>query len=195
MPEKWGFGVALQARTKSVRKSVFGYLGWGRLKLRIANTPILGIQNSFASRFGAEVCALGTPRQNPTFLRITQCKHPHTRYPKTRFLAHGVQRYGCLGRQPRTHNMFFGIVCFKRYHFRYLKTPLLAHSVQRYGCLGRHPRTHTIFIGTVRFKYYRFRSPNIPFLAHSAQRYGCLGRHPQNTHHIFWYAAFQTPPV
>ena len=84
----------------------------------------------------------GVAPQPPIFLRIAQCKHPPTRYPKTPFLVHSVQWYGCLGRHPRTQTIFFGIVQSKHLHPRYPKTPLLAYGVQRYGCFGRHPRTN-----------------------------------------------------
>ena len=77
-----------------------------------------------------------------TILFGTVCfKHYHFRYPKTRFLAHGVQRYGCLGRHPRTHTIFSGIVQFKDTHPGDPKTLFLAHGAEWFWWLGRHPRT------------------------------------------------------
>ena len=112
-------------------------------------------------------------------------RHPHTRYPKTPFLVHGVQRYGCLGRHPRTQSMIFGTVQFKHHHPRYPKTPLLVYDVQ--GCVrsGCHPRTQTIVFGIVHCKHLHPRYSKTPFLAHGVQRYRCLGRHPK-TQTIFF---------
>ena len=69
---------------------------------------------------------------------IVRFKHHHFRYPKTPFLALGVQRYACLERHPRTHLIFSGSVQFKDTPCRDPKTPFLAQGVQRYGWLGRH---------------------------------------------------------
>ena len=108
--------------TTSARQTGFGYLGSGRLKLCIPDTPTRYQQNlfladlvqsygrlerhpknptflviahfkhphmvseqHFAGRFSAEVCVLGALCQKATFFRIVQCKHPHTRCPKTPF--------------------------------------------------------------------------------------------------------------
>ena len=56
------------------------------------------------------------------FFGVLRFKHPHPRYPKTPFLAHGAQRCGWLECHPRTHTIFFGIVRFKHTHPRYPKT-------------------------------------------------------------------------
>ena len=72
------------------------------LALCISNTHILVIQKHL---FWPRVCrGMGvwgaTPEPKHYFLSIVEFKHPHPRYPKTLLLAHGVQRYGCLGRHP-----------------------------------------------------------------------------------------------
>ena len=40
------------------------------------------------------------PQQHPVILCIAHSKHTHPRSPKTRFLACGMQRYGCTERHP-----------------------------------------------------------------------------------------------
>ena len=57
-----------------------------------------------------------TPERKQFFYRIVHFKHHHPRYPKTPFLAHGVQGYGCLGCHPRTQTIFSGIDHFKHPH-------------------------------------------------------------------------------
>ena len=105
-----------------------------------ANTPTLGVQKHF---FWPMVCRCmgvwGATPKTKQFSSIVHYKHPHPRYSKTPFLAHGVQRYGRLGCHPRTQTLFFGM--FKHHHPRYPKTPFLAYGVPWYGCLERHPRT------------------------------------------------------
>ena len=49
------------------------------------------------------------PRQTQVFFCIAHCEHTHPRYPKTAFLAHGVQRYVCTERQPRNPQHFFAL--------------------------------------------------------------------------------------
>ena len=70
----------------------------------IAKTLIPGIQKH---RFWPMVCrgmgVLGV-------FGIAGVKHPHPKYPKTPFLAYGVQWYGCLGRHNRTQTIFLAIV-------------------------------------------------------------------------------------
>ena len=100
-------------------------------------------------------------------------------------LAHGVQRYGCLGRQPRTQTIYT--------HPRYQKTLFLGQGVQRRGCLGRHPRTQRIFLGIAHFKHTHPRYPKTRFLVHGVQRYGCLGR-PQEPKEYILASTIQTHP-
>ena len=104
----WGFGVALQARIslqQACPQSVFGYLVWGCLHCAISDAPILGIQKDF----GGHIWCRGmrpwsaTPK-SAIFFGIAQCKHSHTRYPKTA-RADLAQRYARLERHPT----FFGI--------------------------------------------------------------------------------------
>ena len=108
-------------RTPWGRISIFGYLGWGCWNL-----------------FWPMACrGMGvwgaSPKPKQFFFSIVQFEHPHPRYPKTPFLAHGVQRYGCLGCHPRTQTIFFGMVQSKHGHPRYPKTAFLARSVQTCG--------------------------------------------------------------
>ena len=78
------------------------------LALPISNTPILAIQKHL---FWPMMCRYmgvwGTTPYPHDFCGIVHFKHTHPRYPKTPFLAHDVQRYGCLGRHPRTQTIFF----------------------------------------------------------------------------------------
>ena len=73
------------------------------LALAILNTPIPGTQKC---SFWCMVCrGMGVwgryPRTQTIYFGIAHFKHTHPRYPKTPFLPHGVQRYGCLGRHPQ----------------------------------------------------------------------------------------------
>ena len=55
--------------TKSASKSGFGYLGWGRLKWRISNTPLLGVQNhSFRQIWCRSMRAWSAAPKPPHFL-------------------------------------------------------------------------------------------------------------------------------
>ena len=68
-------------------------------------------KNTFSGPWCAEVCAFGAPPQNPNNIfwhRPLQTQHSHPRYPKTPFLAHGVQRCGCLRGHPGSQTIFFG---------------------------------------------------------------------------------------
>ena len=66
------------------------------------NQTEVASKNTFAAVFDAEVCALGAPRQHPTFFGIAHFEHPHPRYPKTLFLADLVQRYARSERRANT---------------------------------------------------------------------------------------------
>ena len=59
-------------------------------------------KHTLAGRFGEEICALGAPCQSPTFFGIAQCKHPHTRYPKTPLWTDLAQRYTRLEHHAET---------------------------------------------------------------------------------------------
>ena len=65
--------------------------------------PYQASKNTAGGIFGAEVCALGAPRQKRTFYGIVHFKDTHTSYPKTLRVAYLVQSY-VLGvpRQKRT---------------------------------------------------------------------------------------------
>ena len=133
------------------------------------------------------------PQKPPVFFWIAQSKHVHPRYPKTHFLAHCVQRYGCLGRQPRTQTIFFCIVHFKHTHPRYRKPHFLAHCVQRYVWTERHPRTQTMF-----FLALFISNTPIPGIKNTFSGPLCAevcvyGAPPQNPNNIFWHGPFQTP--
>ena len=144
-----------------------------------SNAPIVS-KNTFSGPWCAEGWVFGAPPQNPNNdFWYCPLSIPGGIQKHLFFLAHGVQRYGCLGRHPRTQTIFFGIVQFKSPHPRYPKTPFQTHGLQRNGCLGRHPSTQTIFFGIAHFKHPHPRYPKTPYMAHGVQRYGCLGRHPR----------------
>ena len=64
--------------------------------------PYWVYRNAVAGIFGAEVYAVGAPRQNPTDFGIVHFKFAHTRYPKALLLAYLVRTYVRLGRHVET---------------------------------------------------------------------------------------------
>ena len=109
----------------------------------IQTRPSQVSKNTFAGLWGTVVSVFGAPPQNPN-------KHPPAKYPKTPFLAQGVQRYGRgMGAIPEFKQLLFSIVQFEHPHPRYPKTPLLAYGPQWYGCLGRRRKPQKLFFSIV----------------------------------------------
>ena len=57
-------------------------------------------KNTFSGPWCTNGCLGRHPRTQRILFGIVHCKQLNPRYPKTPFLAHGVQTYGCLGRHP-----------------------------------------------------------------------------------------------
>ena len=78
-------------------------------------------KNTSAGRVGAEVCALGAPRQKRTCFGIVHFKRPLPRCPETLLLAYLVQRYGILRCHVKTPR-------FLAHSTTHSKPPGLIHS-------------------------------------------------------------------
>ena len=137
-------------------------------------------KDTVAVIFGAEVCALGAPRQRRTFFGMVHFKHLHTKYPKTLLLAYLVQWYA-LGapHQKRT----FLVWCISN-------TPML--GIQKHCCCdiwcrgmrawGATPKAH--IFGMVHFKQPHTRYPKTLLLRYLVQRCARLGRHAKSAHFL-----------
>ena len=130
--------------TKSASEGGFAYLGWGRLKLRISNTPILDIQSHFCGKIWCRGMRAWSATPKPHMFGIAHFKLRHTRYPKTLVLADLMQRYARLERHTKPPHLFT---------LRSANTPIL--GIQKHlfwpivrrglGVWGATPEPHQLF--------------------------------------------------
>ena len=114
----------------------FGYLVWECLHYQCQKMWLLGVALQARTPLH-QICppkCFWIPSMGVFFFALRSVNAPLLGIQETPFLAHGLQRHGCLGRHPRSQAIFFGIVHFKHHHPGYPKTPLLACRVQWYGC-------------------------------------------------------------
>ena len=93
--------------------------------------PVYGPPKKNPVPWCVEVWMVGAPPEPQTILPgIVLFLDTHPLDPKTHFLAHGLQRYGWLGRHPRTHPILPDIVWIKDIRPREPNRHFLAHGVQ-----------------------------------------------------------------